>query len=87
MINRALLAGRDIASRIKNNPDYGWSIATSYGQIGLNIFVQILLVPLYLHHLGKVEFGVLMIMLMRPSASWGNFRPKMRTKTLNAPIH
>jgi len=63
MINRAFLAGRDIANRIKNNPDYGWSIATSYGQIGLNIVVQILLVPLYLHHLGKVEFGVLMIML------------------------
>jgi len=63
MINRALLTGRDIASRIKNNPDYGWSIATSYGHIGLNIVVQILLVPLYLHHLGKIEFGVLMIVL------------------------
>lgn len=63
MISHVFLAGRDIVSRIKNNPDYGWSIATSYGQIGLNIVVQILLVPLYLHHLGKVEFGVLMIML------------------------
>lgn len=63
MINRTLLAGRDIARRIINNPDYGWSITTSYGHIGLNIVVQILLVPLYLHHLGKVEFGVLMIVL------------------------
>jgi len=63
VLNRVLQACRDIASRIKNNPDYGWSIASSYGHIGINIVVQILLVPLYLSHLGKTEFGVLMIML------------------------
>ncbi|MCR4378612.1 MAG: hypothetical protein NUV50_11045 [Rhodospirillales bacterium] len=60
---RVTEAFHDIKRRIANNPDYGWSVASSYAHIGLNIIVQILLVPLYLHHLGKAEFGVLMIML------------------------
>jgi len=53
----------DIQRRIANNPDYGWSIASGYAHIFVNIVVQILLVPLYLHYLGKVQFGVLMILL------------------------
>lgn len=60
---RLIEAIRDIKHRIANNPDYGWSVASSYTHIILNIIVQILLVPQYLLHLGKVEFGVLMIML------------------------
>lgn len=63
MPTRWIKAVRNIQRRIANNPDYGWSVASSYAHIGLNIIVQILLVPLYLQHLGKVEFGVLMIML------------------------
>lgn len=60
---RIVHAIHDLKRRIANNPDYGWSIATSYTHIGLNIVVQILLVPLYLEHLGKVQFGVLMFVL------------------------
>ena len=38
-------------------------MVTAYGASGLNILVQIVLVPLYLHYLGKHQFGVLMILL------------------------
>ena len=34
-----------------------------YGFAGLNIVVQIVLVPLYLRYLGKVQFGILMMLL------------------------
>lgn len=54
---------RDIVRRIANNKDYGWSVASSYVQILINIVVQIVLIPLYLQYLGKVQFGVLMIVL------------------------
>lgn len=54
---------REILSRVANHKDYRWSIASSYAHMLLNIVVQILLVPLYLHYLGKVQFGVLMIVL------------------------
>ncbi len=52
-----------LRQRLENNPDYAKSIVTSYAAAILNIVVQIILVPLYLQHLGKSEFGVLMILL------------------------
>lgn len=39
------------------------ALVSSYGFTGLNIITQIVLVPLYLRYLGKVQFGVLMMLL------------------------
>lgn len=39
------------------------ALISSYGYAGLNIVAQIILVPLYLRYLGKVQFGVLMMLL------------------------
>ena len=52
-----------LRTKLANNPDYARSVATAYGAAGLNVLIQIVLVPLYLHHLGKYQFGVLMILL------------------------
>ena len=52
-----------LGRKLANNPDYARSVVTAYGASGLNILVQIVLVPLYLHYLGKHQFGVLMILL------------------------
>lgn len=38
-------------------------LVSGYGYTGLNIVVQIALVPLYLRYLGKLQFGVLMMLL------------------------
>ena len=54
---------RDLWTRLSNNPDYLWSIVSSYGHMGLNIILQIALVPFYLRHMEKTEFGILMIVL------------------------
>ncbi|MCW8914465.1 MAG: hypothetical protein OQK24_01280 [Magnetovibrio sp.] len=54
---------QNLRTRLTNNPDYGWSLASSYGHMALNIIVQIALVPLYLSTLGKPQFGVLMIVI------------------------
>lgn len=43
--------------------DYAYSVASSYLQLAVNILIQLLLVPLYLAHLGKADFGLLMILL------------------------
>jgi len=63
MAARLTGALHDLKRRVANNPDYGWSIASGYGHVLVNIVVQILLVPLYLQYLGKVQFGVLVILL------------------------
>ena len=42
---------------------YVKALLSGYGFVGLNIIAQIVLVPLYLRHLGKVQFGVLMMLL------------------------
>lgn len=52
-----------LARKLANNPDYARSVATAYGASALNVVVQIVLVPLYLHYLGKYQFGVLMLLL------------------------
>ncbi len=54
---------RDLKSRIANNPDYGWSVASSYTMLATNIVIQLALIPFYLAYLGKVQFGILMIAL------------------------
>lgn len=46
----------------RNNPDYVGAVFTGYLFIGLNVGLQIFLVPLYLAKLGYVQFGVLMIL-------------------------
>jgi hypothetical protein len=43
--------------------DFWSALLSGYSFIGLNTLAQIALVPLYLQHLGKAEFGLLMIML------------------------
>jgi O-antigen/teichoic acid export membrane protein len=47
----------------RNNPDYFGAVLTGYLFLSLNIGLQVLLVPLYIHKLGYAEFGVLMILL------------------------
>jgi hypothetical protein len=46
----------------RNNPDYVGAVLTGYLFIGVNVALQIFLVPLYLSKLGYAEFGVLMIL-------------------------
>ena len=46
----------------QNNPDYVGAVLTGYLFIGVNVGLQIFLVPLYLSKLGYAEFGVLMIL-------------------------
>lgn len=53
----------DLAKRAVRNRDYSWSVVSSYMALLLNIVVQILLVPLYLDHLGKAQFGILIVVL------------------------
>jgi hypothetical protein len=52
-----------LISMARNNPDYFGAVLTGYVFIGLNVGLQVLLVPLYIHKLGYAEFGVLMILL------------------------
>lgn len=61
----APLVGRARAfrARLVNNPGYARAVLSSYGHIGLNVAVQIMLVPLYLETLDKYRFGILMILL------------------------
>ena len=63
MTGIAMEAMRNLWARLANNPDYARSVVTSYGAIGLNILVQLVLVPLYLTYLGKAQFGALMMVL------------------------
>ncbi|MGE0651217.1 MAG: hypothetical protein AB7P12_05645, partial [Alphaproteobacteria bacterium] len=48
---------------IRNNPDYFGAVVSSYGVIGLQAVVQVLLVPLYVHTLGVYMFGVLSLLM------------------------
>jgi O-antigen/teichoic acid export membrane protein len=50
-----------LRTRLVNNPDYTKSVLSGYLSIAVNIIVQIILVPIYLHYLGKPTFGVLVI--------------------------
>ncbi len=50
-------------SRARNNTDYLGAVLTGYVYMGVNIVVQVLLVPLYLEKLGKYQFGVFMVLL------------------------
>ncbi len=52
----------NLIAKAKNNPDYAAAILTGYVSMGLQIVIQILLVPLYLHTLGSYRFGALMIL-------------------------
>jgi O-antigen/teichoic acid export membrane protein len=54
---------KSLITRIRNNPDYFGAVLTGYALMGLNILVQVFLVPLYLTYLGKYQFGVLMMLL------------------------
>lgn len=39
------------------------ALITGYGLMGITIVIQLVLIPLYLHHLGKTQFGVLTLIL------------------------
>ena len=45
------------------NRDYAAALATGYGLMVITIVVQLVLIPLYLTHLGKERFGVLAIIM------------------------
>lgn len=53
---RSLAKGR--ASR-----DYAAAVASGYAQMGVGLLVQLVMVPIYLSHLGRYRFGVLMMAL------------------------
>jgi len=42
-------------------PQFSFAITTGYALMGLNLLIQLGLVPLYIQKLGKVQFGMLMI--------------------------
>ncbi len=45
------------------NGAYLRALTSSYGQIGVSLLIQVLLVPMYLDHLGTWRFGVLTMLL------------------------
>lgn len=49
--------------RVLGNRQYTAAVATSYGQVAVGVVIQVVMVPLYLRHLGTYRFGVLMMML------------------------
>ncbi len=54
------------------NRDYRAALLTGYGLTGLTTLIQLVLVPLYLYHLGKERFGILaMIMASNNYAAIG----------------
>jgi O-antigen/teichoic acid export membrane protein len=55
--------GRALRLKLANNPGYARAVLSSYGFVGLNVVVQLMLVPLYLETLDKYRFGILMILL------------------------
>lgn len=54
---------RRMVARPGINPDYAKALLTGYGLMAVNIVVQLVLVPLYLGHLGKPKFGVLTMIM------------------------
>lgn len=73
-----------LLSRLRNNPDFAGAVVTGYAFVGLNLVVQVLLVPLYLSSLGTHGFGLLMVMfsmvgLIHWAIRWlqGNFMLNM----------
>jgi hypothetical protein len=54
---------RKLNTLIRNNPDYFGAVVSSYGVIGLQAVVRVLLVPLYVHTLGVYMFGVLSLLM------------------------
>lgn len=61
-----------LKSRIPINRAYAAALLTGYGLMGLTIVIQLVLVPLYLAHLGKERFGILtMIMAANNYAAIG----------------
>jgi O-antigen/teichoic acid export membrane protein len=50
-------------SRLSQNKNLVSALSSSYGLMALTITIQLVLVPLYLHHLGKENFGILIMIL------------------------
>jgi O-antigen/teichoic acid export membrane protein len=59
-----------LRSLIRNNPDYFGAVITAYGVVGMQVLVQIALIPLYLSTLGKYQFGVLMLLMAGVNAAF-----------------
>ena len=49
--------------RFKRHQNILGALGSGYGLMALTITIQLVLVPLYLHHLGKEAFGILIIIL------------------------
>ena len=61
-----------LRARLSLNRNYANALMTGYGLMGVMIVVQLVLVPLYLTHLGKEKFGILaMIMAATTYAAIG----------------
>ena len=52
-----------VFSRFPINRNFANALTTGYGLMGLTIIVQLVLIPLYLTHLGKEKFGILTMIL------------------------
>lgn len=52
-----------LRARFPINHNYANALMTGYGLMGVTIIVQLVLVPLYLEHLGKEKFGILVMIM------------------------
>jgi len=62
-LNSPLTSLKGVFASFRNNPDYAGSIVVGYGVTGLQILVQLFLVPFYIASFGKFGFGALMVLL------------------------
>lgn len=58
-----LAAIASIALKAKNNPDFALAVSLSYGLMGLQVLLQIFLMPLYLGAFDGYRFGALMMLI------------------------
>ncbi len=50
-------------AKLPINSNFANALVTGYGLMGVTIIVQLVLVPLYLSHLGKEQFGILAMLM------------------------
>ena len=55
---------------VRNNPDYFGAVITAYGVVGIQVLVQLALIPLYLSTVGKYQFGVLMLFMVAVNVAY-----------------
>jgi O-antigen/teichoic acid export membrane protein len=54
---------QELRSYLPINRNYAESLLTGYGLMAITIVIQLVLIPLYITHLGKAQFGVLVMIM------------------------